>query len=196
MLFYIAQNTYIAFRSSQLTEVDETNNELWKQKEGCEKLQATLCNKDMEINELTLKIASLETRETSVEQENDSLKLALKIIMQEKSEGECQLQDNQIHEVTVPQRNSKSAMPNKSKSKGKRKLASEISSSNVEPEFYLEATKTTFSLKDPLVSVVRKLLAKLHVNERKAAGLDNIPPRLLKMAGNIIAPVVFSYYCC
>ena len=109
MLFYIAQNTYIAFRSSQLTEVDETNKGLWKQKERCEKLQATLCNKDMEINELTLKIASLETRETSVEQENDSLKLALKIIMQKKSERECQLQDNQIHEVTVPQRNSKSA---------------------------------------------------------------------------------------
>ena len=63
----------------------------------------------MEINELKLKIASLETRASSAEQENDSLKLALKIIMQEKSEGECQLQDNQIHEVTVPQRNSKSA---------------------------------------------------------------------------------------
>ena len=65
------------------------------------------------------------------------------------------------------------------------KLASEIPSSNVEPESYLEATKTTFSLKDPPVSVVRKLLAKL--NERKAADLDNIPSRLLKMAGNIIA---------
>ena len=36
------------------------------------------------------------------------------------------------------------------------------------------------------MSVVRKLLAK--INERKAAGLDNIPSRLLKMAGNIIAP--------
>ena len=58
------------------------------------------------------------------------------------------------------------------------KLASEIPSSNVEPESYLEATKTTFSLKDPPVSVVCKLLAKL--NERKAG--------LLKMAGNIIAP--------
>ena len=51
-------------------------------------------------------------------------------------------------------------------------------SSNVEPESYIEATKTTFSLKDPPVSVVCKLLAKL--NERKA--------RLLKMASNIIAP--------
>jgi len=53
------------------------------------------------------------------------------------------------------------------------KLASEIPSSYVEPESYLEATKTTFSLKDPPVSVIRKLLAKL--NERNAAGLDNIP---------------------
>ena len=67
-----------------------------------------------------------------------------------------------------------------------RNLASEIPSSNVEPESYLEATKTTFSLIDPPVSVVRKLSAKL--NERKAASLDNIPSRLLKMAGNIIAP--------
>ena len=66
------------------------------------------------------------------------------------------------------------------------KLSSEIPSSNVEPESYLEATKTTFSLKDPPVSVVRKLLAKLI--ERKAAGLDKISSRLLKMAGNIIAP--------
>ena len=36
------------------------------------------------------------------------------------------------------------------------------------------------------MSVVRKLLAK--INERKATCLDNIPSRLLKMAGNIIAP--------
>ena len=66
------------------------------------------------------------------------------------------------------------------------KLTSEIPSSNVKPESYLETTKTTFSLKDSPVSVVRKLMAKL--NERKAAGLDNILSRLLKMAGNIIAP--------
>ena len=65
------------------------------------------------------------------------------------------------------------------------KLASEIPPSNVEPNSYVEATITVFSLKDPPVSVVPKLLAKL--NERKAAGLDTIPSRLLKMAGNIIA---------
>ena len=54
-------------------------------------------------------MASLETRASSAEQENDALKLALKLIMQEKSEGECQPQDNQIHEVTVPHGKSKSA---------------------------------------------------------------------------------------
>ena len=63
----------------------------------------------MEINELKLKIASLETRASSAEQENYSLKSALKLIMQEKSEGEFQQQDNPIHEVTVPQGYSKSA---------------------------------------------------------------------------------------
>ena len=61
------------------------------------------------MNELKLKTASLETRAQSAEQENDSLRLALKIIMQEKIERECQLQDNHIHEVTVPPINSKSA---------------------------------------------------------------------------------------
>ena len=66
------------------------------------------------------------------------------------------------------------------------RLAFEIPSSNVEPEFYLEPTKSIFSLKAPTVDVVRKLLSKL--NESKAAGLDNIPNKLLKMAGDIVAP--------
>ena len=104
----VEENTRLLSRNPQNQE-NITNKELRKQKERYEKLQATLGNKDMEINELKLKIASLETRASSAEQENDSLRLALKIIMQEKSEGECQLQDNQIHDVTVPYRNSKSA---------------------------------------------------------------------------------------
>ena len=56
----------------------------------------------------------------------------------------------------------------------------------MEPESYLESTETTFSLKAPSVNVVRQLLIKL--NERKAADLDNIPSKLLKMAGNTVAP--------
>ena len=46
------------------------------QENMCEKLQETLCNKDKQINELEMKIVSLETRALSAEKENDSLKLA------------------------------------------------------------------------------------------------------------------------
>ena len=66
-----------------------------KQKGRCEKLEASLCNKDKEINALKMKIVSLETRASSAEQENDSLKLALKLIMQEMSVGERQQQSNE-----------------------------------------------------------------------------------------------------
>ena len=48
------------------------------------------------------------------------------------------------------------------------KLASEIPSSDVEPESYLKPTKTSFSLKAPTVDVVCNLLLKL--KDRKAAG--------------------------
>ena len=102
----IEENTRSLSRIPQ-NQGNITKEELRKQKERCEKLQA-LCNQDMEINDLKLKITSLETRASSAEQENDSLKLALKLIMQEKSEGERQPQDNRIHEITVPQGNSKS----------------------------------------------------------------------------------------
>ena len=39
-----------------------TNEEFFTQKERCESLQATLCNKVEEANEMKIKIASLETR--------------------------------------------------------------------------------------------------------------------------------------
>lgn len=58
-----------------------------KQKGRSEKLQATLCKKDKEINELKAKIVSLETHASFTEQENNYLKLAFKLIMQEKSVG-------------------------------------------------------------------------------------------------------------
>jgi len=54
----IEENTRLLSRKPRNQE-DIANKELWKQKERCEKLQATLCNKDMEINELKLKITSL-----------------------------------------------------------------------------------------------------------------------------------------
>ena len=93
---------------NSLNQENTTNEELLKQKGRCEKLQATLYDKDKEINELKIKIESLETRAASAEQENDSLKLALKLIMQEKSEGERQMQKNQNFAEIVSQGKSKS----------------------------------------------------------------------------------------
>ena len=56
------------------------------------------------------------------------------------------------------------------------RLASEIPAYDIEPETYLTPTETSFSLKAPSLNVVYKLLSKL--NERKSAGLDNIPNKL------------------
>ena len=50
----------------------------------------------------------------------------------------------------------------------------------------LSLTETSFSLKAPSLNVVYKLLSK--VNERKSAGLDNIPNKLLKMSASIVSP--------
>ena len=66
------------------------------------------------------------------------------------------------------------------------RLASEIPAYDIEPETYLTPTETSFSLKAPSLNVVYKLLSKL--NERKSAGLDNIPNKLLKMAASIVSP--------
>ena len=66
------------------------------------------------------------------------------------------------------------------------RLASEIRASDIKPKTYLTPTETSFSLKAPSLNVVYKLLCKL--NERKSAGLDNIPNKLLKMAASIVSP--------
>ena len=76
-----------------------------------------------------------------------------------------------------------------------------IPSSNVEPESYLDSTETTFSVKVPTVDVVRILVLLFKLNKKKAAGLDNIPTKLLKMTGNIMAPsltqiVLVSFQLC
>ena len=62
-------------------------------------------------------------------------------------------------------------------------LATEIPPGDVEPEWYLKPSAQTFSLKIPTVGEVRNLLRKL--NGRKAAGLDKIPCKLLKVASDI-----------
>ncbi|XP_044167638.1 uncharacterized protein LOC122951675 [Acropora millepora] len=59
------------------------NGELSEYKLRCEKLQAIVLVKDKDIKELEAKIFSLETRAMAVEDENKSLKLAMKILMHE-----------------------------------------------------------------------------------------------------------------
>ena len=56
----------------------------------------------------------------------------------------------------------------------------------VGPDAYVVPAKTTFSVKLPTLSAVYKKLK--DVNERKAAGLDKIPYKLLKIAAVIVAP--------
>ena len=127
----VEANTRSLSINSQNQE-NTTNEELLKQKGRCEKLQATLYNKDKEINELKIKIASLETRAASAEQENDSLKLALKLIMQEKSEGERQMQKNQNFAETVSQGKPKSETERqRHKTKPNRKERENIQRNNI-----------------------------------------------------------------
>ena len=66
--------------------------ELLDYKERYEKVLSTLSKKDNEIEVLEEKCFSYESQVLSLQQENDSLKLAMKIIMQERSEGECRQQ--------------------------------------------------------------------------------------------------------
>ncbi|KAL9987102.1 hypothetical protein ACROYT_G001352 [Oculina patagonica] len=60
--------------------------ELLDYKKRCEKLSSTISNKDNAIKDLEEKCLFFESRALSLEQENDSLKLALSIIMREKGE--------------------------------------------------------------------------------------------------------------
>ena len=63
------------------------------------------------------------------------------------------------------------------------KLASELSSSEYEPGFYLKPTDKSFSLQAPRVGTVCQLLSR--IDEKKSVGLDNIPNRVLKTADGI-----------
>jgi hypothetical protein len=65
-------------------------------------------------------------------------------------------------------------------------LGAEIPHVNVVPEFYMEPTQHSFSLKAPTADIVSKLLERINV--RKAAGLDGMSNTLLKFTAHIVAP--------
>ena len=67
------------------------------------------------------------------------------------------------------------------------KLASDIPAPVRDPVFYLKPTDKSFSLKTPSVNTVYQLLTTL--DDKKSAGLDNIPNKFLKIAASVfIAP--------
>jgi len=65
-------------------------------------------------------------------------------------------------------------------------LANDIPPTVKEPEYYLNPTNKTFSLNSCSTSEVQKLLENLEV--KKAPCLDNLPPKLLKLAARILPP--------
>ena len=65
-------------------------------------------------------------------------------------------------------------------------LARDIPAADTVPESYLISTNATFSFKSCISNEVRKLLEKLET--KKSTGLDNLPPRMLKIAAGVLAP--------
>ena len=65
-------------------------------------------------------------------------------------------------------------------------LARDIPSADTVPESYLISTNSTFSFKSCSSNEVRELLEKSET--KKSTGLDNLPPRMLKIAAGVLAP--------
>lgn len=83
----VEENTKLLSKENiQKQDENALGVELLDYKKRCEKLLSTISNKGNAIKELEEKSLFFESRALSLEQENDSLKLALAIIMREKGE--------------------------------------------------------------------------------------------------------------
>ena len=71
-------------------------------------------------------------------------------------------------------------------------LANTIFNSNVDPLTYVEQTSRSFSFREIAINDVLKLLRKIDTN--KATGLDKIPSKLLKIAGDTLAPSLTAIF--
>ena len=100
----VQENTkLLSMENIQKQDGNALGVELLDYKKKCEKLLSTISKKDNAINELEEKCLFLESRVLSLEQESDSLKLALTIITREKSEDENnQLQSSDHWSVAKP----------------------------------------------------------------------------------------------
>ena len=100
----VQENTkLLSMENIQKQDGNALGVELLDYKKKCEKVLSTISKKDNAINELEEKCLLLESRVLSLEQANDSLKLALTIITREKSEVENnQLQSSDRWSVAKP----------------------------------------------------------------------------------------------
>ena len=71
-------------------------------------------------------------------------------------------------------------------------LASKLSPSNIDPESYLQPTKTAFSLRFLSVTTECELLSQF--DEKKAMELDGVPCKLVKLASSIIGPFLTKIF--
>ena len=76
----------LAIINSQKQDENASCTKLLDCRKRCETLLSSVSKKDNAIRELEEKCLTFESRDLSLEQENDSLRLALTIIAQEKSE--------------------------------------------------------------------------------------------------------------
>ena len=71
-------------------------------------------------------------------------------------------------------------------------LANKIPNSKVDPVSYILPTNTIFSFEEISLCTVNRLLKSINVN--KATGPDNIPGRLLKIAADILSPLLTKIF--
>ena len=72
------------------------------------------------------------------------------------------------------------------------KLAFDIPLSAVEPDIYVVPAETTFSIKFPNINAVYRKLKILNIG--KAADLDQIPCKLLKIAAEVVTPLLTQIF--
>ena len=85
----VEENTrLLSIINTKYQDENASCTELLDYKKRCETLLSSVSKKDNAIKELEEKCSTFESRVLSLEQENDSLRLALTIIMQEKSDVE------------------------------------------------------------------------------------------------------------
>ena len=93
-------NTGLFSRLNHQSQDDITANaELHMYKERCDKLLSLITKKDREIEELEQKCLLIESRSRFLEHENDSLRLALRLVAQDRSGDDSHQQEGCWHQV-------------------------------------------------------------------------------------------------